>query len=184
MKQGQLYIISSVAGGGKSTLIRKLLEEFPNILFSISCTSRPKRLSEQEGKDYYFLTKEEFQKKIQEDYFLEWALVHDNYYGTPKDFIFSNLTQNKKIILDIDIQGAENVKKKLPSSISIFIVPPSKEIWIERLKNRGTETPEALEKRIQNGLKELNEKNKFDFQIINDDLEKAYKEFKEIILNH
>ncbi len=181
MSQGRLYIISSVAGGGKSTLIRKLLAEFPEILFSVSCTSRDKRPMEQNGLDYYFITKEEFQKKIQEDYFLEWALVHDNYYGTPKDFILNGLNQNKKIILDIDVQGAENVKKKIPSAISIFILPPSQEVWLERLKNRGTESREALEKRIKNGLKELNYKDKFDFRIINDTLERAYTELKEII---
>lgn len=182
MDKGQLYIISSVAGGGKSTLIRKLLSEFPEVVFSISCTSRPKRPLEKEGVDYYFLTREEFQEKIKQDYFLEWALVHDNYYGTPKEFIFQNLEKGKKIILDIDVQGAKNIKEKLPSAISIFILPPSKEIWIERLKKRGTETEEALKTRIQNGLKELEEKENFDFQIINDDLERAYKEFKQVVL--
>lgn len=183
MQKGKLYIISSVAGGGKSTLIRKLLIEFPEILFSISCTSREKRPKEEDGKDYYFITKEEFQKKIEQDYFLEWALVHDNYYGTPKDFILKNLQENKKIILDIDVQGAENVKKKIPSAVSIFIVPPSKEVWLQRLRNRGTESEEALQKRIQNGFKELEHKDKFDFQVINDVFEKAYNEFKDIVLN-
>ncbi len=181
MKTGGLYIISSVAGGGKSTLIRKLLEENKDLLFSVSYTSRSKRPNEIHGKDYFFLTKEEFEKKIQEDFFFEWALVHDNYYGTPKQFILDGLKLGKKILLDIDIQGARKVKKSVPEAISIFILPPNKEAWIQRLKNRGTETPESLEKRIQNGLKELEQKDEFDFQIVNDVLEKAYTDLKQII---
>ena len=184
MKTGSLYIISSVAGGGKSTLIRKLLEEYKDLIFSVSYTSRPQRPNEIHGRDYFFLTKEEFERKIQENFFFEWALVHDNYYGTPKQFILDELALGKKIILDIDVQGARKVKKEIPEAISIFILPPSKEIWIQRLKNRGTESPENIEKRIKNGIKELEHKDEFDFQIVNDILDKAYIELKKIILKN
>jgi guanylate kinase len=181
MYKGKLFIISSVAGGGKSTLIKKLLSNHPEILFSVSCTSRPRRPLEQEGKDYHFLSRKEFEEKIDSHYFFEWALVHDNYYGTPKAFIVKNLKEGKIIVLDIDVQGAEKVKESLPESLSIFILPPSQDIWIQRLKDRGTETPEVLEKRIRNGLKELLLKDHFDYQIINDDLDTAYEQLEKII---
>ncbi|MDX1958118.1 MAG: guanylate kinase [Leptospiraceae bacterium] len=179
-----LYIISSVAGGGKSTLISLLLEKHPEILFSVSCTSREKRYREVEGKDYHFVDKLEFKELIDSGYFYEWAMVHDNYYGTPKKFILDNLGLGKKIILDIDVQGAAKVKQSLPTSVSIFILPPSTEIWMQRLKNRGTETQDSIEKRIKNGLRELSEKEKFDYRIVNDELEKALARLEEIILDN
>ncbi|HMV77477.1 MAG TPA: guanylate kinase [Leptospiraceae bacterium] len=182
--KGNLYIISSVAGGGKSTLISRILNKHPEILFSVSCTSRPIRPGEKDGVNYHFKSRSEFEELISKDYFYEWALVHDNYYGTPKDFILSNLKQNRKIILDIDVQGAEKVKEQLPESVSIFILPPSIEIWQERLRNRGTETAEVIEKRIRNGFKELKEQDKFDFRVINDSLENAGETLEKILLGN
>lgn len=182
--KGNLYIISSVAGGGKSTLISRILGKHPEILFSVSCTSRPVRPGEKDGVNYHFKSRSEFEELIAKDYFYEWALVHDNYYGTPKDFILSNLKNGKKIILDIDVQGAEKVKGQLPESVSIFILPPSIEIWQERLRNRGTETAEVIEKRIRNGFRELEEQNKFDYRVINDNIENAYINLEKIIMGN
>ncbi len=181
--KGKLYIISSVAGGGKSTLISLLLKRNPHILFSISYTSRYIRVGEENGVHYHFITREKFEQLIQEKFFYEWALVHDNYYGTPKDFIEENLAKNKKIILDIDVQGASVVKASLPEAISIFILPPSLEIWQSRLKNRGTDPEEVIQKRIRNGLKELELQNTFDHRIINHTIEDALKELENIILS-
>ena len=182
--QGNLYIISSVAGGGKSTLIDLLLRKHPEILFSVSYTSRPIRGGEKNGLNYHFVSKEEFEDLVVKNYFYEWAQVHDNYYGTPKEFIEKNLKDGKKIILDIDVQGADKVKSSLPSCVSIFIVPPSREIWVERLKNRGTDDPQVIEKRIKNGLHELEAQDRFDNRIVNNELMKALDELESIILSN
>ena len=179
---GNLFIISSVAGGGKSTLIDLLLRKHPEVLFSISYTSRPIRGAEKDGLNYHFVSKEEFEDLVVKNFFYEWAQVHDNYYGTPKDFIESNLKLGKKIILDIDVQGADKVKNHLPTSVSIFIVPPSREIWVERLKNRGTDNPQVIEKRIKNGLHELEAQDRFDHRIVNGDLNQAFSELESIIM--
>lgn len=180
---GNLFIISSVAGGGKSTLIGLLLKKYPEILFSVSYTSRPIRGGDIEGNSYHFVTKEKFEDLVVKNYFYEWALVHDNYYGTPKDFIEDNLKLGKKIILDIDVQGADKVKAHLPSCVSIFIVPPSRDIWVERLKNRGTDHPQVIEKRIRNGLHELEAQDRYDYRIVNDKLDIALSELESILLS-
>lgn len=177
----ELIVISSVAGGGKSTLIGKLLNEYPNLEFSISYTTRNPRAGDIPGKTYHFISKEEFEKKIQENEFLEWAEVHGNYYGTSKKFIENALQKGKSVILDIDVQGAKSVKKKFPQAKTIFILPPSEEIWIERLRGRGTDSEESIQKRIENGKKELLEKDWFEYQITNDNLETAFQELKNII---
>ncbi|MCB1142034.1 MAG: guanylate kinase [Leptospiraceae bacterium] len=174
-------MISSVAGGGKSTLIDLLLRKHNDILFSVSYTSREKRSGEKDGMNYHFVDRGRFESLIEVGFFYEWALVHDNYYGTPKDFIIKNLEDGHKIILDIDVQGARKVKESLPGATAIFILPPSKEVWIERLRKRGTENKEIQEKRIRNGLKELELQDSFDHKIINDDLHKAFVELENLI---
>lgn len=176
-----LFIISSVAGGGKSTLISLLLDRHPDILFSVSDTTRPIRPGDIPGITYNFKTIEEFRKGIESNEYLEWALVHGNYYGTSKKFIESSLKSSKTVILDIDVQGAKIVKSKLPESKTIFIVPPSEGVWVSRLKGRGTDSSESIERRIANGKKELLEKDWFDYQFINDSLEESYKNLESII---
>lgn len=176
-----LYIISSVAGGGKSTLITKILEKYPVIHFSISYTSRPVRKNDEPGVNYHFVSKTEFEKLIGEDFFFEYALVHDNYYGTPKKFIEEEIAKGNKVILDIDVQGFRIIKNKFNDLRSIFILPPSEEIWISRLRNRGTDSDEIIEKRIKNGRNELKAVNEYDFKIINDKLETAVDELEKIL---
>ncbi|WCL48262.1 guanylate kinase [Leptospira sp. GIMC2001] len=178
---GQLFIISSVAGGGKSTLINLLTNKYPDILFSISSTTRSPRPGDEEGKTYNFLTKEEFENAIKQDRFLEWALVHGNYYGTPRKFIEDGIHSGHSVVLDIDVQGASLVKAKMPHSKSIFILPPSEEIWIRRLKGRGTDSEESINRRIENGKKELLEASKFDYRIINDNLDDAFLQLVQIL---
>ncbi len=176
-----LYIISSVAGGGKSTIIERILKSHPDFYFSISCTTREPRPGDVPGQNYYFLTNEEFKKRIDDEAFYEWAEVHGNFYGTPKAPITDALNKNQVVLLDLDVQGARSVKNKRPESVSIFIQPPSQEIWIERLIKRGTDPKKSIEKRIENGLKELEEAPNFDYIVINDQLEKAIEEVKAII---
>ena len=181
MNEKNLFILSSVAGGGKSTIIGMLLNAHKDLQFSISCTTRQIRNGEKEGITYYYISIAEFEKKIQANEFLEWAKVHDNYYGTPKSPIYKSLEENRKMILDIDVQGFHKVKEIFPKSTSIFLLPPSIEIWVDRLKARNTETEESLHRRIENGKKELKESGLFDYQIINDDLYKTFFEVERVI---
>lgn len=179
--RGILYIISSVAGGGKSTLISLLLKKYPEIHFSISVTSRAVRPGDEPGKNYHFVSRDEFERLIQQDFFLEWALVHDNYYGTSKRYIEKELRKGYKVILDIDVQGYRIIKSKIQNVKSIFILPPSEKIWIDRLKKRGSDSPESIERRIQNGRKELQLVNEYDYQIVNDKLEESFAELEKIL---
>lgn len=178
-----LYVISSVAGGGKSTIIAKVLEKYKDIHFSISYTSRPVRRDDVPGANYQFVSKKEFEDLIKEDFFLEWALVHDNYYGTPKKFIDFEIQKGNKVILDIDVQGFRIIRSKIQKLRSIFILPPTEEIWIDRLKKRGTDSEEVIEKRIRNGRDELKAIEEYDFKIINDVLETAVLNFESILFN-
>ncbi len=178
-----LYVISSVAGGGKSTIIAKVLEKYKDIHFSISYTSRPVRKDDVPGANYQFVSKKEFEDLIKEDFFLEWALVHDNYYGTPKKFIDYEIQKGNKVILDIDVQGFRIIRSKIEKLRSIFILPPTEEIWIDRLKKRGTDSEEVIEKRIRNGRNELKAIDEYDFKILNDVLETAVLHFESILFN-
>lgn len=178
-----LYVISSVAGGGKSTIIAKVLEKYKDIHFSISYTSRPVRKDDVPGANYQFVSKKEFEDLIKEDFFLEWALVHDNYYGTPKKFIDYEIQKGNKVILDIDVQGFRIIRSKIEKLRSIFILPPTEEIWIDRLKKRGTDSEEVIEKRIRNGRNELKAIDEYDFKILNDVLETAVLHFENILFN-
>ncbi|TGL92518.1 guanylate kinase [Leptospira barantonii] len=183
MNSPKLFVLSSVAGGGKSTLIQKLREKHPEILFSISCTTRAPRPGDKEGVTYFFLSKEEFEKGISDSAFLEWALVHDQYYGTPLKFIDEAFAKGSSVIMDIDVQGAKIIKEKLPDRIvTIFILPPSEEEWEKRLRGRGTDSEENILKRIRNGKAELERQNEFDYKIVNDRLDKALEDLERIIL--
>ncbi|MCC6274958.1 MAG: guanylate kinase [Leptospiraceae bacterium] len=181
MKKGKLFIISSVAGGGKSTLIGMILKNHPECKFSVSVTSRNPRPGDVSGVTYRFVSKEEFESLIEKDSFFEWAVVHGNYYGTPKDFIFESLQNGSNVILDIDVQGASTIRKKLPECVSIFILPPDSDTWVRRLKDRATDKPEDIERRIKNGEMELKLSENFDYRVINKDLQTAYSELEKII---
>ena len=178
----KLFIISSVAGGGKTTLINGLLKKYTHFYFSVSYTTRKKRENEIHGIHYFFINEKDFEEKIKKQEFIEWALVHDHYYGTPIFPIQNSISNGNPVILDIDVQGATMIKKKLTSSTSIFIEPPSEEIWLERLKERNTDSLEQIKLRIENGKKELLKKKLFDYQVLNHNLETALYDLEQIIL--
>lgn len=178
----QLIVISAPSGAGKTTLARYLLTKYPNFKFSISATTRKPRLNEINGKDYFFFTKEEFQNLIREGKLIEYEEIFGNYYGTLKTQVENALLKGEVVIFDIDVKGALSIRKEYPmQSLLIFIAPPSIEILVERLKNRGTEDNEQLQKRIERAKMEMQQINKFDYVIINDDLEKARIELDLII---
>ena len=176
--KGSILVVSGPSGSGKTSLARAVCEELgEKAYFSISTTTRPKRDGEVDGVDYFFVSKEEFLRDIEEGYFLEWAEVHGNFYGTSKKQINEALNQGKIVFLDIDVQGHEAVRKAYPDIVtSVFITTKDKKTLIERLKNRGTETEESIEVRMINALHEMKKIPEYDFLLINDDFGEA-KEF-------
>ncbi len=179
----KLIIVTAPSGAGKTTIVQHLLEQFGELAFSVSATNRGKREHEKDGEDYYFLSTPEFKRLVAENAFLEYEEVYDNqYYGTLKKEIERLWSLGKCIIFDVDVKGATNIKNAYPDeSLSVFIKPPSKEILFERLKNRKTETPESLKKRIQRAAEELTYENKFDKVVLNDDLSKALVQARELV---
>lgn len=178
MKQGKLIIISAPSGAGKTTLVKHLLETEPKLAFSISCATRNPRPNEVNGKDYYFITVEEFNQKIENNEFAEWEEVYiDNFYGTLKTEIERIWESGKHVIFDIDVVGGVNLKALYPeNSLSIFIMPPSIEELENRLRDRNTESDEKLQMRISKAEKELELAPNFDVVLVNDDLEVSKKE--------
>lgn len=183
MKKGELVIVSAPAGTGKTTLVQMLKKEFPNeVTQSISCTTRKPRPGEVDGRDYVFLTETAFEERVKKGEFLEHATVFGHKYGTLKDAVEAQRSDGKHVILVIDTQGAMELKKKI-EALYIFITPPSIETLEERLKNRKTESPETLKKRLKWAQFEMDQAKHYDYTIVNDDLETAYEVLKNIIIN-
>ena len=181
---GQLIVISGPSGSGKGTIVKKLIDETDHNLFlSISCTSRKPRGKEKDGVEYFFLSEEEFEQKIQADEFLEYAKYADNYYGTPKSSIKEKLEKGIDVILEIEIQGALKIKEKLPEAIFIFILPPTMRELKKRLETRNTETKDKILKRFKRPYSELNEITKYNYVVINDDVSLATKKIDSILLS-
>ncbi|MBR4074269.1 MAG: guanylate kinase [Firmicutes bacterium] len=172
MGKGLLYVISGPSGAGKGTICKRVLDEL-DIDLSISMTTRNPREGEVHGVNYYFVTKEEFQERIAEDGFFEYAQVYENYYGTPKQMVMEQLAKGRDVLLEIDTQGALNVKKAYPEGVAIFLLPPSLEELRKRLTGRGTETPEAIELRLSKTLNEISCMTEYDYCVVNDNLEVA-----------
>lgn len=180
----RLIVISAPSGAGKTTLCRRLLSDFKNLTLSISSTTRAPRGTEKDGVEYYFITRGEFEKGIEAEEFAEWARVHDNLYGTSKKTIERAFQNGKDVLLDIDVQGAESLRKAYPNeALTIFISPPSLEILEKRLRDRKTDSEASIQKRMQNAREEMQAIPHFDHVIVNDDLEKAYAELKRIVSN-
>lgn len=172
--KGNILVISGPSGSGKSTLMHEMMKRIDNIYFSISTTTRAKRADEIEGKDYFFISKDEFKKGIEEGSFLEWARVHDNYYGTSLKPILKELNAGKMVIFDIDVQGHKIAKEKFGNIItSVFVTTPSLEILKERLIQRGTDSSESIEKRLNNAISEMTRIKEYDFLLVNDYFDKT-----------
>ena len=180
---GNLIVISGPSGAGKDSVVQKLLETNKNMVLSVSMTTRAPRKGEQEGVDYFYVTKEYFLEQIDKGNFLEYANVYaSDYYGTPKDAVLDNIKKGKDVILVIDIQGALKVKEIMPESIFIFIMPPSMRELKNRLVRRDTETPEKILARFKTAYKEINEATKYNYVVINDKIDKAAKKVEAIVL--
>lgn len=179
---GILFIISSPSGGGKGTLIREVLQNTPNIGYSISFTTRAPRTGEMHGRDYFFVSQEEFENLIERGEFLEYANVHGNFYGTSKSQVANETSQGRDIILEIDVQGAHSVREAAPEAVSIFILPPSYQTLRERLILRRTETEENLKLRLTNAHSEVQAFEKFDYVVINNEVVQATNELQSIII--
>ena len=181
-KSGDLIIISGTTCAGKGTVIKELLKRNKDLCVSISCTSRPKRDNEIDGKDYYFLTREEFEKKIKNNEFLEYAKVqYGEYYGTPKAGVKKLLEEGKNVILEIDVEGAKQIKKMFPETILIFVMAPSMEEVKRRIKSRGKETPEQIIKRFKKAYQEINEINEYNYVVVNDEVDNAVHKIESIL---
>lgn len=180
-RKGLLIVISAPSGTGKTTLCRLLMDQFKGISYSVSHTTRKPRAGEIHGTDYHFVTVEEFERMIANQELVEWAKVHDNYYGTSLGFIQQSLDQGRDILLDIDVQGAANIRAAYPEAVTVFIMPPSMEALRERLGKRGTDSPEVIEKRIKNAVTEMEQKDLYRHVIVNDNLETAKNQLFSIV---
>lgn len=181
-KRGLLIVISGPSGAGKGTLCEKLREKNPDIKISVSVTTRPPRNGEKHGINYFFITKEEFYRLREEDKFLEWAEVYGNFYGTLREHVEEVLNRGEDIILEIDIQGALKIKEKCPEGVFIFIIPPTMEELKRRIKKRATETEEEILKRFQSAFRELNYITRYNYIVINDQIDEAVKRLEAIII--
>ena len=177
-----LFVISGPSGTGKSTLCRKVLSKIKNLFFSVSHTTRRKRENEHDGKDYYFISEEQFKRMIDSKEFIEWAIVHGNYYGTSKKEI-EEKTSKGDVLLDIDVQGASQIKSKFKNAIFVFIMPPSYDELKNRIINRGNENLASVEKRLKIAKEEIKCYKNYDYIVINDELDKAVEELSSIIIS-
>jgi guanylate kinase len=180
-KKGEVIAVSAASGTGKTTIIKKILKLYPEIVFSVSATTRPKRENETDGVEYFFISEDEFKSKIDKGEFVEWEKFYDYYYGTFKSFIDDNINSGKSVLLEIDVKGALSIKRIYPESHLIYIMPPSYEELVRRLRDRQTETEEDFQKRIERAKMELSHKDQFDYIIINENLEKAVEETSVLI---
>ena len=178
---GTLFVVSSPSGGGKGTLIRRVRDTVPNLSYSVSYTTRAPRNNEVDGREYFFIGQQTFEKMVTAGEFLEWACVHGNFYGTARDQVARETAAGLDIILEVDVQGAASIRELMLDSVSIFILPPSYEILKERLIARGTDTAEQLAVRLKNAPEELQQFSCFDYVIINDDVNRAANQLAAII---
>lgn len=181
--RGSLVVISGPSGSGKDSICERLREYNDNFLVSVSCTTRKPRKGEEEGINYYFIDKETFKKKIENEEFLEYALYNDDYYGTPKEKITDYLNKGIDVFLVIEVQGALKIKQEVPDALFIFIMPPTMKDIILRLKKRGTESNDKIIERFKKAYKEINEVAKYNYVIVNDDLDEATKKLNSILIS-
>ncbi|MGA3287129.1 MAG: guanylate kinase [Bacteroidota bacterium] len=182
MTKGKLIVISAPSGCGKTTIAKAILTKYPTMLFSVSATTRPIRVGEVNGRDYFFLTRQEFEDRIGTGDLVEWEEIYGNYYGTLKSEIHRALNHGYSMMFDVDVKGALSIRRNFPNeSVLFFIKPPSMEVLKKRLENRKTENPETLKRRLDRVPMELEQGPQFDFQIVNDELQKAIDEVDVIV---
>jgi guanylate kinase len=177
-----VYIVSAPSGSGKSTLVNELFKVVRGLDFSISYTTRPPRGSEQNGKEYFFVSKGEFEAMIAADEFLEYANVFGNYYGTARRFLRDAEAKGNDLLLDIDVQGAQQIKKRIPEAVSIFILPPDRDKLEWRLRNRGLDSEAVIVRRLDTARREIENYSKYDYILVNDRLERSTDELKAVVL--
>lgn len=180
--RGTVYVVSGPSGAGKTSILKEVLKEIPNLMFSVSYTTRPKRPGEIDGEDYFFVSKERFVELVNSGEFLEWAEVHGYLYGTSKSFVESKIEKGINVILDIDVQGALSVMKKLPDAVTIFICPPSFKDLKKRLDNRGTEKENDRERRLKDAKWELSHISDFQYLVVNRNLNESVKQLEAVII--
>ncbi len=180
--RGLLFVISGPSGVGKGTIREEIFKIIPDLTYSVSVTARFSRKGEREGVDYYFVSKDKFEKMIKANKFVEWALVHGDYKGTPLGFLVDKLQKGEDVLLEIDVQGAMQVKKKFPEGVFIFIAPPSWKDLEKRLRERRTEAKEDLEKRLKDARNEMRYMQSYDYLVVNDDIKVAIKKLESIII--
>jgi guanylate kinase len=179
--KGQLYVISAPSGTGKTTVVRAILDRHPDLVESISYTTRDMRPGDRAGIDYHFVSTEEFKKLADEGFFAEWAEVYGNFYGTPKTPIAEAIGDGEKVILDIDVQGGMSLKKLFPDCMTIFLLPPSEEELVRRLRGRGTDAEGAIERRLATAKHELTYQDRYDKCVVNDEIQRTVGEIESLI---
>lgn len=182
--QARMFILSAPSGAGKTSLVRRAIAELDDLMVSVSHTTRDSRPGEVDGEDYHFVSREKFEAMVDDDRFLEYAEVFGNYYGTSVEAVQQNLATGMDVILEIDWQGAAQVRKKINDVISIFILPPSRATLIERLRGRGQDSEAVIEQRTTEAVAEMEQYHRADYLIINDDFEQALAELKAVVLAH
>lgn len=180
---GKLVVLTGPSGVGKGTLLRSLLERHPEIYYSVSATTRSPRPGEIDGKDYYFISRSQFEQLIAAGKFLEWAEFAGNYYGTPREPVMDQIRAGKVVVLEIELQGARQIRRSFPSALSIFILPPSFQELEKRIRGRGQDSQEAIARRLQRAREEIKAANEFDIQIVNDDLETALNSIEAVVFS-
>lgn len=181
LTRGRLIVISAPSGAGKTSIARAILERTPHTRFSVSATTRPKRETEREGVDYFFLAKEEFLRRVEAGEFAEWEEIYGDYYGTLRSEIDRALATGERILFDVDVKGGLSIKRLYPEALLVFIEPPSLDILRERLRNRKTEDPETLRRRLARVPMEMELGKAFDHQVVNDRLDRAIGEVEQIV---
>jgi guanylate kinase len=180
-RRGKLFVIAAPSGAGKTSLVKALLERMPELHVSVSHTTRNKRPTEQHGREYYFVSVPEFESLVEKNEFLEHARVFDNYYGTGCRPVEEQLAKGQDVVLEIDWQGARQVRKALPECKTIFILPPSRQALEERLRNRATDSNEVIERRLRDAVGDMTHSREFDYVVVNDDFEHAVSDLMRIV---